>query len=71
VAFGVFVYAFQLATNDGPYFSAWLIAFTLSFVGVILWSRGMRKQRIAAEVAQEKANAETVAKQTIERARKR
>lgn len=70
-ALGLFAYAFQLATNDGPYFSAWLIAFILSFVGVFLWSHGMRKQRIAAEVAQENANAETVAKQAIERARKR
>lgn len=72
VAIGLFVYAFQSAVNDGPYTaSAWLIAYALSFVGACLWSCGMRKQRIAAEVEQEKADAETVAKQAIERARKR
>ncbi|AJZ56798.1 hypothetical protein OI25_7267 [Paraburkholderia fungorum] len=72
VASGVFVCAFQSAANDGPYSaSAWLFALTLSFVGVFLWSCGMRKQRLVAEAEQEKTDAETVAKQAIERARKK
>lgn len=72
VALGLFVDAFQSAANDGPYTaSAWLIALALSFVGVFVWSHGIRKQRIAAETEQEKSDAETVAKQAIERVRKR
>jgi hypothetical protein len=72
VALGLFVYAFQSAATDGPYTaSAWLIAFALSPVGIFVYSRGMRKQRIVVETAKEKADAERMADQAIERARKK
>ncbi|WP_430231629.1 hypothetical protein [Paraburkholderia tropica] len=72
IALGLYVYAFQSVMNDGSLAaSAWLFALALSFVGVFFWSHGMRKQRIAGEVEQENVDAETVAKQAIERARKR
>ncbi len=72
VGVGLFVYAFQSAASDLPYTaSAWLFGLALGAPGVFVWSSGMRKQRIAAEVEQEKANAETVATQAIARARKK
>lgn len=79
VGLGLFVYALQSAVSDLPYTaSAWLIGFALAAPGVFLWSYGMRKQRIATESEEQKAeaqklrrNAETVATQAIERARKK
>lgn len=72
VGLGLFVYAFQSAVSDLPYTaSAWLFGLALSAPGVFIGLNGMRKQRVAAEAAQEKADAEAVATQAIERARRK
>ncbi|RQV01606.1 hypothetical protein DF039_36985 [Burkholderia cenocepacia] len=76
---GLFVYAFQSAVSDLPYTAtAWLIGLALGAIGVFVWSNGVRKQRIAGEIAERQsaaqevvANAETVAAEAIERARKK
>lgn len=78
VSLGLFVYAFQSAAMDGlSAGGSWLIAFSLSAVGIFTWSSGMRKQRRAGETAQRRAHAdkaeadaEALAMRAIERARK-
>lgn len=76
---GLFVYAFEMESDGlSTAIGAWLIAFAASAVGVFLWSNGMRKQRIAKEIAEQRAaerklqaDADSAASDAIERARKK
>ncbi|HEP6430611.1 DUF3493 domain-containing protein [Burkholderia arboris] len=76
---GLFIYAFQTAATDAPYTaSAWLFGLAVGAVGVFVWSGGVRKQRIAFDLEQQKAteqkaqaDAQVVASEAIERARKK
>jgi hypothetical protein len=76
---GLFMYAFQSVVSDLPYTaSALLFAFALGALGAFVMCSGMRKQRIAAEIAERQAaereaatNAQAVAVEAIERARRK
>lgn len=74
---GLFVYAFQSAVSDLPYTaSAWLFGLALGAPGAFVTANGLRKQRIAYDLEQQKASehkaqadAQAVANEAIERAR--
>lgn len=70
---GLFVYAFQSVVCDLPYTaSAWLLGLALGAVGIFVWSSGVRKQRIACDLEQQKMaeqKAQAVATEAIARAR--
>lgn len=76
---GLFVYAFQSAVSDLPYTaSAWLFGLALGAPGAFVTANGMRKQRIACDLEQQKASkhkeqadTQAIANEAIERARKK
>lgn len=55
VGFCLLAYACNAIVTDGPYVGlAWLFGLTLGVPGLFISGSGMRKQRIAAELEQQK-----------------